>query len=79
MTESRRWFFFQFLFYGSHFCWWAWYSLAAFPPCMEGPGDLPPPGCYTRFDFDNDFDVDLKDWSVLQNTEFCPIRNWRDE
>ena len=39
---------------------------AAFVECMSGPGVGTTPECATQFDFDNDADVDLRDYISIQ-------------
>ena len=34
--------------------------------CLSGPGTSAPHGCLRRFDFDDDGDVDLADFAVMQ-------------
>lgn len=38
--------------------------------CLYGPGQYTPPGCRARFDFDDDGDVDLADYAILQREGF---------
>jgi len=46
--------------------WWLYYSFPTFCLCMTDPGAGAYVGCTDRWDFDDDGDVDLRDWAEYE-------------